>query len=159
VVWPGCGSCAVLLPLDGRTCGFCHKQHHRPERAVVDMAKLRDYCLNPRHARGRHKAKVFASVLGITQDNPGVLRRALLEAASSAEVKKADKDDYGQRDVLGCEVAGPAGNAMVRSIWIVLRGEGVHDSPAATFSREKAQKKTLDGIGLPQLCLKINPGT
>jgi hypothetical protein len=33
--------------------------------AVVDVAKLRDYCLNPGHARGRHKARVFASVLGI----------------------------------------------------------------------------------------------
>ena len=94
-----------------------------PERAVVDVAKLRDYCLNPRHARGRHKAKVFASALGITQHNAGVLRRALLEAASSAEVTEGDKDDYGQRYLLDCEVAGPAGNATVRGSWIVLGGE------------------------------------
>ncbi len=25
------------------------------ERAVVDLAKLRHYCLNPTHPRGRHK--------------------------------------------------------------------------------------------------------
>jgi hypothetical protein len=32
------------------------------EHAVVDSAKLREYCLNPHHARGRHKARVFASI-------------------------------------------------------------------------------------------------
>ena len=93
------------------------------ERAVVDVAKLRDYCLNLRHARGRHKAKVFASVLGITQDNAGLLRLALLGAAYSEEVTEGDKDDYGQRYVLDCEVAGPAGKATVRSSWIVLSAE------------------------------------
>ena len=50
------------------------------------MAKLRSYCLNPRHPRGRHKARVFASALGITRENAGLLRQALLEAAESAEV-------------------------------------------------------------------------
>ena len=34
--------------------------------AVVDVAKIRDYCLNPAHPRGRHKARVFASTLGLT---------------------------------------------------------------------------------------------
>jgi hypothetical protein len=48
----------------------------RPERAVVDIAKIRDYYLNPKHPRGRHKAKVFASALGITQQNAGLLRQA-----------------------------------------------------------------------------------
>jgi hypothetical protein len=94
-----------------------------PERAVVDITKLQDYCLNPRHARGRHKAKVFASALGITQDNAGELRRALLEAAFSAEATEGDKDEYGQRYVLDCEIAGPAGSAMVRSSWIILSEE------------------------------------
>jgi hypothetical protein len=68
-----------------------------PERAVVDITKLQDYCLNLRHARGRHKARVFAAVLGITRDNADLLRRALLAAASAADVTEGDKDDYGQR--------------------------------------------------------------
>jgi hypothetical protein len=53
--------------------------------AVVDVAKLRDYCLNPGHARGRHKARVFASVLGIRREHAELLRKALLEAALSNE--------------------------------------------------------------------------
>lgn len=31
------------------------------ERAVVDIRKLRDYCLNPMHDEGQHKARVFAA--------------------------------------------------------------------------------------------------
>lgn len=34
------------------------------ERAIVDIVKLRDYCLNLDHIRGRHKARVFLNVLG-----------------------------------------------------------------------------------------------
>jgi len=37
-----------------------------PERAVVDLEKLRNYCLSLSHPRGRHKARVFEAVLGLT---------------------------------------------------------------------------------------------
>jgi hypothetical protein len=33
------------------------------DRAVVDIRKLRDYCLNPLHDEGKHKARVFAAAL------------------------------------------------------------------------------------------------
>ena len=51
------------------------------ERAIVDIAKLRDYCLDPHHPRGRHKARVFASALGLTQADAEILREALLAGA------------------------------------------------------------------------------
>jgi hypothetical protein len=51
------------------------------ERAVVATEKLRDYCLNPAHTRGRHKARVFAAALGWTADDAGRLRDVLLAAA------------------------------------------------------------------------------
>lgn len=38
------------------------------EQAFVDIVKLQDYCLNAEHLRGRHKARVFRSVLGLTAD-------------------------------------------------------------------------------------------
>ena len=38
-----------------------------PSRAFVDASKLRDYCLNAQHPRGRHKARVFASALGLAE--------------------------------------------------------------------------------------------
>ena len=33
------------------------------ENAVVSLEKLRDYCLNEEHYRGKHKARVFKSTL------------------------------------------------------------------------------------------------
>lgn len=34
------------------------------DQAVIDDDKLIGYCLNPEHPEGRHKARVFQSVLG-----------------------------------------------------------------------------------------------
>ena len=47
------------------------------DRAIVDIRKLRAYCLNLHHARGRNKARVFASV-GIRETDAEELRAALL---------------------------------------------------------------------------------
>jgi len=91
--------------------------------ALVDVAKLRDYCLNATHARGRHKARVFASVLGIRREHAEFLRKALLEAALSGEAILGERDAYGQRYVLDFLMSGPGGRAMVRSTWIVLSDE------------------------------------
>ncbi len=52
------------------------------EHAVVDLAKLRDYCLNALHPRGRRKARVFASALGLTQTD-STLRKATLTNMAS----------------------------------------------------------------------------
>ena len=43
--------------------------------------KIEDYVLNPRHWEGRHKARTFDSVLGITLGNQEVLRRAILRGS------------------------------------------------------------------------------
>lgn len=72
----------------------------KPQRAVADLGKLLDYCLNPMHPRGRHKERQFASVLGISQKNVEVLRSALLKAALDDEALPARDDDYGLRYVI-----------------------------------------------------------
>jgi hypothetical protein len=93
------------------------------ERALVEVAKLQDYCLNHQHPRGRHKARVFASALGFTDADADVLRQTLLRAAREGEAQQTDRDDYGQRYVLDCEMIGPKGRATVRSSWIIRHGE------------------------------------
>ncbi len=95
------------------------------DRAVVDISKLRDYCLNPDHPWGRHKARVFASVLGLTRDDADVLREAVLSAAVKSDAQKTEEDNYGQRYILDFRMVGPAGEALVRTSWIVLKGEAV----------------------------------
>ena len=92
--------------------------------AVVDVRKLRDYCLSPRHPRGRHKARVFVSALGLTANDAEELRAALLSAALSEEAVPAENDEYGERYMLDFEMETEVGEATVRSSWIVRRGEG-----------------------------------
>ncbi|MEH2301903.1 MAG: DUF6883 domain-containing protein [Nostoc sp.] len=40
------------------------------EQAEISMQKLIGYCLNSEHPSGKHKARVFASILGITLEKP-----------------------------------------------------------------------------------------
>jgi hypothetical protein len=94
-----------------------------PQLAVVDVAKLLDYCLNPRHWRGRHKARLFASALGFTQEDAELLRVELLRAAYDEDAFQGKKDEFGQRYVINFELVGSVGKARVRSSWIVLTGE------------------------------------
>jgi hypothetical protein len=94
-----------------------------PENAVVDIEKLRDYCLSLAHPRGRHKARVFAEVLGLTSDDAEELKHLLLAAALSPDAITTDRDDYGQRYVIDFLVSRPAGEARIRSSWIVRLGE------------------------------------
>ena len=92
-------------------------------QAIVDVEKLRNYCLNPRHPRGRHKARVFRSTLGLTDQHAEELQAALLAATLEEDATPTERDDYGQRYVLDFMMRGPRGQARVRSSWIVRRGE------------------------------------
>lgn len=94
-----------------------------PESAIVEVRKLRDYCPSLDHPRGRHKARVFASALGLTADGAEEVREALLSAALSEEADPAEEDEYGKRYVLDFEMKTDVGTATVRSGWIARRGE------------------------------------
>ena len=48
------------------------------EKAIVEVRKLREYCLIPDRPRGRRKARVFASALGLTAGDAEEVREALL---------------------------------------------------------------------------------
>lgn len=94
------------------------------DRAVVDIEKLRDYCLNLDHPRGRHKARRFLSVLGIAREHATELRRVLLRVAAESDSAEAGESDrFGRRYVLDFDHRGPAGVARIRGTWIVRTGE------------------------------------
>jgi hypothetical protein len=93
-------------------------------RAVVDIEKLRDYCLSAQHPEGRHKARVFLSALGMTNSDADKLREILLSAtALNDEVALTSTDEYGQRYSLDVLVAWGRREALVRSAWIIKTGE------------------------------------
>ena len=93
------------------------------DRALVDVRKLREYCLSSDHPRGRHKARVFAATLGLGPGDADLLRAELVQAAARGEAQFGEADRYGQRYVLDFNVSTTAGQAVVRSTWIVRTGE------------------------------------
>lgn len=93
------------------------------DRAVVDIVKLRHYCLSPIHPRGRHKARVFVATVGLTAADAELLREALLDAARTGEAITGITDEYGQRYAVDFEFVRAGKRARIRSAWIVRKGE------------------------------------
>ena len=90
------------------------------ENAVADIAKFRDYCLNPTHAEGKHKARVFQAALGLTQADAGRLRGLVLAAAQTQEATPGQFIAlYGQTYVVDFRMLGLRGEVTVRTAWIV----------------------------------------
>jgi hypothetical protein len=88
--------------------------------AIVEVEKLRNYCLSRAHPRGRHKARVFLSTLGLTAAHSEELRAALLQAAEQAEALQGASDQYGIRYIIDFEMKRNDRVAMIRSCWILL---------------------------------------
>lgn len=89
----------------------------------MDIGKLRDYCLNPAHSRGRHRARTFQSALGMKAQHADVLHDQLLLAAREEDANPPKMDAYGQRYAIDSTVIHDGRRATVRSAWIVLSGE------------------------------------
>lgn len=89
------------------------------ERAVVDIRKLTDYCLNTAHDEGKHKARLFAAALGMTAQDAADLRNALLTVVDTHEASLGLQDDYGQRYTIDFQLEWRGSEAMIRSGWII----------------------------------------
>jgi hypothetical protein len=89
------------------------------EKAVVDIRKLRDYCLNPEHDDGKHKARLFSSSLGMSADAAEELRQILLEVIQSHEARLGRQDEFGQRYTLDFTIEWQNRSATLRSGWII----------------------------------------
>lgn len=90
-----------------------------PENAVIDIRKLRDYCLNSEHPQGKHKARLFSSILGMTSENAEDLRQILLEAVKVHEVALGRRDNFGQRYILDFILEWQGKSTTLRSAWIL----------------------------------------
>ena len=89
------------------------------EHAVVEIHKLRDYCLNPHHKVGKHKARLFEAALGMTADDAEALRTKLLKEGTQQEAVLGRRDAYGQRYNVDFVLECKGRRAKVRSGWII----------------------------------------
>jgi hypothetical protein len=101
------------------------------QNAVIDEAKLRDYCLNPQHPRGKHKARMFRSALGLTVKDTATLRQMILDGIAVFEAEIGEADEYGQRFTVDIDVVTQRRVVRIRSGWIVRKNE---DFPRLTTS-------------------------
>lgn len=92
------------------------------ENAVVDIRKLRSYCLSLEHDDGKHKARLFSSILGMTSKNAEELRRILLEVVKTQEARLGRSDEFGQRYTLDFTLEWQGKSATVRSGRIIEYG-------------------------------------
>jgi hypothetical protein len=93
------------------------------QQAVIDITKLRRYCLNPEHATGKHKARVFKSALGIDLSNPGVLVNAFVCAIETHEACYLGNNEYGEKYTVDFNMEYQTKQAMIRTVWIVKYSE------------------------------------
>lgn len=93
------------------------------EQAIIDPTKIRDYCLNPDHPRGKHKARVFKLVLGLTSEETENFITQVKNKIAGVDCRKGKQDEYGQRYIADIEITNDGQKAVVRTIWIIKRNE------------------------------------
>jgi hypothetical protein len=86
--------------------------------AIIPIEKLIGYCLNPEHPKGKHKAKVFQSVLGITLENADRLYELVRQSAIAGEVVQERSTHFGQEFKVDLTIPG-LGQVQLRTLWII----------------------------------------
>jgi hypothetical protein len=95
------------------------------DRAAVDVARLRDYSLNPAHHKGKHKARVFAAAMGFTVGDAERLRDMILAAILTHEAAQGTTDEHGTRYRVDFETQGLRGPVAIRTAWHIDAGETI----------------------------------
>jgi hypothetical protein len=88
------------------------------DRAIIPREKLIGYCLNPEHPKGKHKARVFQSALGITYENVDYLDDLVRQAAIAGEVVQERSAPFGQEFKVDWTVPG-FDQVQLRTLWII----------------------------------------
>ncbi|WP_229590775.1 DUF637 domain-containing protein [Pseudodesulfovibrio sediminis] len=95
------------------------------ENAYIDSRKFTEYALNPNHASGGNKARVFNSVLGYNQSNYDSLIAQIQRGIKDNIAISGKIDNFGTRFTVDIPVTGPKGSAVVRTGWIYKPGENI----------------------------------
>jgi hypothetical protein len=90
------------------------------EKAEIPRSKLAEYALDPLHAEGQHKARVFRSALGFEQSNWEDLKNAILTELPYNEAVFKSEGKYGKKYEVVLPITGPNGNTTdVITAWII----------------------------------------
>ena len=93
------------------------------EHAHVPLEKLAGYGLDATHPTGKHKARVFASALGLTAVDADWLRDRILDAVRTTEATEGEETEHGRRYVVDFALSTRAGAAVVHTAWMIRHSE------------------------------------
>lgn len=89
------------------------------ENAFIDRRKFEEYCLNPEHPRGQHKARVFRIALGLNRENFQVLVDEILENVLNQTAILTFESGFGRHYKVDFPVIIGSRTARIRTTWIV----------------------------------------
>ncbi|KAA3663054.1 MAG: hypothetical protein DWQ10_01030 [Calditrichaeota bacterium] len=110
------------------------------ERAVIPAGKLTEYCLNPNHADGKHKARVFKSALGLTSKNSKKLKNLLLHSAQFGLVTRKQRNPFGTLYRVECEIKGIKQQEILCTLWIIHKNDEIPLLTSCFIKTQKAKK-------------------
>jgi hypothetical protein len=93
------------------------------EQAIIDIEKLRGYCLSPRHPTGKNKARVFQRALGVNSGDAEALKRQILIQIGKKQVIDGKTDKYGKRFMVPIRIRNLDREAEVVTVWIIKKEE------------------------------------
>ncbi len=77
----------------------------------------------PNHSSGKHKARVFASVLGITVENADHLRELIAKAAFEGEVIQQNSTEFGQLYIPVDWAISDQESIILRTLWEITSAQ------------------------------------
>jgi hypothetical protein len=89
--------------------------------------KVQQYCLNEEHKIGKHKAYLFRSLLGITQENADILTHAIVKAVFDPrnEAVFMGETKYCKRYNLRFQIETDMGTATILTAWCLPHNASV----------------------------------
>lgn len=91
--------------------------------AIVEIEKLRDYCLSPDHPVGKHKARVFEACLGLVREDAEKVRSLLMNAALQYDCIATKQTSHGQHYEMDFMLSHKGKSALVRAVWMIRHDE------------------------------------
>lgn len=92
------------------------------DNVFIPDEKISGYCLNPRHERGQHKAKIFKSVFGITEDDAELLKSEIIKNLGRFEILSQSKNKFGRIYTVLMEVRIFNKGGKICTAWMIENG-------------------------------------
>jgi hypothetical protein len=90
------------------------------QKAVIPRSKLEDYALNPASKDGRHKARLFKSILGFERAGWQKLEKLILDELPYHEALLSGEGKYGKKYLVSLSITGLNGKiGIVETVWII----------------------------------------